>query len=421
MPLFFYNLVIRAYAFMIRLSAFRNPKARMWVEGRTNWEDRLHLQIQTLGGAPLIWMHCASYGEFEQGRPLLEAIRQRYPAYRILLTFFSPSGYEAFKGWPGAERVSYLPFDSAKNAARFLNIVQPKAAIFIKYEFWLNFLFALKSAAVPTYLVSAVFKPHHPFFRWYGKKFRESLTCYRSIFVQDQQSFGRITALGVGHALVTGDTRFDRVLQIRENFSPLPFFESFCQRQEVLIGGSTWPGDDDLLLSTFRILRSKNRKLILVPHEVEDKQIQRLLEKAQALGFQAERLSVAETKQSLESTEVLVVDRLGILAGLYHYANITYVGGGFNEGLHNCLEPAVHLKPVFFYGESYHKYNEVQELMEIQAAIQVQNAEDFSASALAFLENPKRSQDLQQNLKTYFSSHSGSTKKVLDEMAKVLA
>lgn len=421
MHLFFYNLVIRSYALMIRLSAFRNPKARMWVKGRKNWEPRLREQIKGLGGAPLIWMHCASYGEFEQGRPLLEAIRQRYPGYKILLTFFSPSGYEAFKGWPGAELVSYLPFDSANNAARFLDSVRPKLAIFIKYEFWLNFLFALKQAAVPTYLVSAVFKPHHPFFRWYGKKFRESLNCYHRIFVQDLQSYRRISALGVDHARVTGDTRFDRVLQIRENFSPLPFFENYCKGQEVLIAGSTWPGDDELLLRTFLSLRGKNRKLILVPHETEEKQMLKLMEKAIAIGLRAERLSLAETNPQAESPEVLVVDRMGILARLYHYASITYVGGGFNEGLHNCLEPAVYLKPVFFYGEYFYKYNEVIELMEIHAAFKVQDASDFSTQAEAFWAEPKRSQDLQVNLEAYFASHSGSTQKVLEEMAKVLA
>ncbi|HOZ88602.1 MAG TPA: glycosyltransferase N-terminal domain-containing protein, partial [Bacteroidia bacterium] len=354
-----YNLLVRAYGFIIRLSSFRNKKARQWMDGRDDWRQRLSASLSSVSSGERIWVHCASYGEFEQGRTLMEAIRKNHPHYRIILSFFSPSGYEAFHQWPGADVVCYLPLDTKKNAADFIGIVRPGAVIFIKYEFWLNFLFELKRKTIPTYLVSAVFKDHHPFFKWYGKIFRRSLLTFKKLFIQDDNSGRLLQSIGIGNYQVCGDTRFDRVLEIRENFKPLPFFEEFCKGHTILVAGSTWPGDEELLIAAFLQLSDPNLKLILAPHHVDEKSIAglvQLLEKNK-LPYQL----YSDQKQDL-SKQILIVDTIGLLSKIYYYATVAYVGGGFDSGIHNCLEPAVYLKPVLFFGDDFEKYNEAVEL-----------------------------------------------------------
>ncbi|MBA3680430.1 MAG: 3-deoxy-D-manno-octulosonic acid transferase [Bacteroidetes bacterium] len=409
--MFLYNLVIYLYGIVIKLASINKLKARQWVAGRKNWRDHLEKKITALNSQNIIWVHCASYGEFEQGRPLIEAIKKKHPDHKIVLSFFSPSGYEVFKDWRGAEVICYLPLDTRSNARDFIRIVKPKAAIFIKYEFWLNFLFTLKSQNIPAYLVSAVFKPHHPFFKWYGGIFKRSLKTFNKLFIQDEASGNLLKKIGIENFEVCGDTRFDRVVEIKENFTELPFIKQFCGDSRILVAGSTWPGDDELLIEAFKALNLPDLKLILVPHNVDEKDIQKLsvlLEK-NSLDFHL----FSEQKPG-GSSKILVVDTIGMLSKIYNYATVTYIGGGLDEGIHNCLEPAVYFKPVIFYGNDYHKYNEAVELIELKAAKNILSSGALAAEISGYLNNKVVLTEIENKLKLYFQEKSGTTKKVLE-------
>jgi 3-deoxy-D-manno-octulosonic-acid transferase len=405
-----YNLLIHLYGFIICIAAVRNPKAKQWVVGRKNWRVELKKAVDKLDTDRRIWFHCASYGEFEQGRTLMEALKKKHPQYRIILSFFSPSGYEAFKDNSGADVVCYLPTDTQKNAVDFLEIVNPKTVIFIKYEFWLNFLFELKNRTVPTFLVSAVFKDHHPFFRWYGSIFRRSLLTFDKLFVQDDHSAKLLQRIGITNYEVCGDTRFDRVLQIKEQFIPMPFFETYCAGHVVLIAGSTSPEDEALLISAYLKLSDPHLKLIIAPHEVDEKSIHHL---TQLLEKNDISFSLYSDQQPEVSKSVLILNTIGLLSKTYHYANVAYIGGGFESGIHNCLEPAVFLKPTLFYGNDFHKYNEVVDLVKIKAAKNVTDATELEIAILHYLNNWAERDDLEKNLNLYFEKNAGVTKKVL--------
>jgi 3-deoxy-D-manno-octulosonic-acid transferase len=408
--MFFYNLLIYGYAIIIRVAAIRKAKAKQWVNGRKDWQEKLGKNILALNTDKIIWMHCASYGEFEQGKPLMEAIKKKYPRYKLVLSFFSPSGYEAFRSNSGADLVCYLPLDTKKNAREFLSIVKPGLAIFVKYEFWLNFLFQLKAFAIPTFLVSAVFKPHHPFFRWYGGIFTRSLHTFNTLFIQDVNSGNLLDSIGIKNYEICGDTRFDRVLEIKQDFKPITFFEEFCANETILIAGSTWPDDEKLLISAFKKLNDAKLKLIIAPHNVDEKHLvglQELLHKSNL-----EYLMYSHQTQS-SSKQILIVDTIGILSKIYHYASIAYIGGGFDGGIHNCLEPSVYLKPVVFYGNDYEKFNEAVDLIQLKAATNVLTAEDLESAILNYLTNKSLLREIEGKLERYFEKNSGVTQKVL--------
>jgi 3-deoxy-D-manno-octulosonic-acid transferase len=406
-----YNLVIRLYGLLIAIAAIRQTKAKQWVTGRKSWKSDLPKKIAALQTEKITWVHCASYGEFEQGRPLIEAIKWKHPDHKIVLSFFSPSGYEAFKDWKGADVICYLPLDTQSNAKDFISIVKPKTVIFIKYEFWINFLFRLKEQNIPVFLVSAVFKPHHPFFKWYGRIFKRSLETFNKLFIQDEASASLLSSIGIKNYEVCGDTRFDRVLEIKENFRPLPFFEEFCKGKKILIAGSTWPKDEELLIETFQKMKDPDLKLIFAPHDISGKNIQnleQLLEKNNLL------YQLYSDQKPGAYRDILIVNTMGLLNKLYYYADVTYIGGGFNSGIHNCLEPAVYLKPVLFYGgDDYHKYNEAVDLLKMDVAKNVSNAEEAETALHHFLNDAAGIKKVQDNLKDYFEKNSGTTEKVL--------
>ena len=408
-----YNLVILLYGLIIKIAALKKTKAKLWVTGRKNWRKNLSEKINKLNSNNIIWVHCASYGEFEQGRPLIEAIKKQNSKLKIVLTFFSPSGYQAFKNWQGADIICYLPLDTKRNAQHFLNIVNPQKAIFIKYEFWLNFLNTLKSKNIPTYLVSAVFKPHHPFFKWYGGIFKKSLSTFKTLFIQDIKSANLLKTINVLNYQVCGDTRFDRVIELKQNFTPLPYFENFCGTNFVFIAGSTWPSDDELIIEAYQQLNNPNLKLILVPHEVDKKNIQRLTE---LLIKNNLLFSLYSQNINNSSSNILIVDAIGLLNKIYHYATVTYIGGGFNSGLHNTLEPAVYLKPVLFYGQHSDKYNEVIDLVNLNAAKSVASVTELKNELTNFINNPKQIKIVEDKLIHYFQQNSGSTQKIIHQM-----
>lgn len=408
--MFLYSFLIRCYGFVIWLAALRNHKAKQWVEGRKNWRLQLKNKISSLGSGPRVWVHCASYGEFEQGRPLMEAIKKEKPDTKIILTFFSPSGYEVFKNWTGADVVCYLPLDTGRNATDFLDIVKPTTILFIKYEFWVHFLFRIKNLEIPAFLVSAVFKPHHPFFRWYGGFFRRSLLAFQKLFVQDENSAALLKSIGITNVEVCGDTRFDRVVEIKDHFSSLPFIENFCKGKRVIIAGSSWPDDEELLVAAFKKLAGEDLRMIIAPHNVDEKHITNL---EQLLTRQAVSYQLYTDQKPGFSSDVLILDTIGLLSKIYFYADVVYIGGGFNSGIHNCLEPAVYLKPVLFYGKGYEKYNEAVDLINIGAARNVLTRDELENGLLHYLNNAADLQNVKEDLKIYFEKNSGVTKKIL--------
>jgi 3-deoxy-D-manno-octulosonic-acid transferase len=408
-----YNFVILLYGLGVKIASLRKTKAKQWVNGRKNWQQHLNEKITKLNSTKIIWVHCASYGEFEQGRPLIESIKKNYPEYKIVLTFFSPSGYEAFKDWKGADIICYLPLDTKRNANLFLDIVKPQHAIFIKYEFWVNFLKALKQKNIPTYLVSAVFKPHHPFFRWYGGIFKKSLNTFNKLFIQDEKSAALLKSINILNYEVCGDTRFDRVIEIKQNFSPLPYFENFCSSNPVLIVGSSWAGDEELTLMAYKQLNSTTLKLIIVPHDVNEENIARLKE---LLSFNGFSFSIFSEQKEADDSKILIVDTIGLLNKIYHYATLTYVGGGFNGGIHNTLEPAVHLKPVFFSDTKYEKFNEAVDLINLGVAFNINNSSDLKNRIENYLHNPQLLNEVKEKLKSYFEKNGGSTQKIINSL-----
>lgn len=409
--MFLYNLVIYLYGLVIKLASVNKLKAKQWVNGRKNWRNSLAEKISQLNSREIVWVHCASYGEFEQGRPLIEAIKKKHPHYKIVLSFFSPSGYEVFKDWKGAEVICYLPLDTRSNAKNFIGIVKPKLAIFIKYEFWLNFLFEIKKQNIPNYLVSAVFKPHHPFFKWYGGIFKRSLATFNKLFIQDGASGELLKNIGINNFEVCGDTRFDRVVEVKERFIELPFIKEFCGNSKVLVAGSTWPGDDEILTEAFKKLNLQDLKMILVPHNVDEKDILNLKNLLDRNGM---AFTLFSEQKRVEGSKIMVVDTIGMLSKIYYYASLTYIGGGMDDGIHNCLEPAVFYKPVLFYGNDYHKYNEAIELIDLKAAKNILSSDELATEVLNYLTNTENTKEIENKLELYFLKKAGTTKRVLE-------
>jgi 3-deoxy-D-manno-octulosonic-acid transferase len=388
MPLL-YDLGIRAYQAGIRLVAAWNPKARAWVEGRKAMWQRLEEAAPKLQGC--LWMHCASVGEFEQGRPVLEAIKAQRPELPVLLTFFSPSGYEARKHEPLATHVDYLPPDSRANAERLLLLVKPAAAVFVKYEFWYHQLQALRRHNVPVFLIAALFRRDQPFFRWYGSAWRSMLGCFRRIFTQDEASFKLLERLGLKHAEVSGDPRFDRVAAIAANNEELPLARAFAGNGPVLVCGSTWPQDEEIIAGALRGMAADAPKCIAVPHELHAAQlaaIERGFPKPLARWGELEQSPVKSVAAMLGAGQhgTLLVDRMGLLARLYRYGQVAYIGGGFTDGIHSVLEAAAWGVPVIV-GPRHKKFPEVQGLIDAGAGQEVRNAAELQAALGRWLED----------------------------------
>jgi 3-deoxy-D-manno-octulosonic-acid transferase len=345
-----YNFSLFLYTLGIRIASNWNPKALLWIEGRKKIFPLLEKNYSN-AGKKTIWVHCASLGEFEQGRPLLEAIREAYPNCIILLTFFSPSGYEIRKNYTGADFVFYLPADSKKNAKRFLQITRPDLAIFIKYEFWYHYLNQLKENKIPTLLVSAIFRESQPFFKTYGGFWRKMLSCYRFIFVQDNNSFNLLRKIGFEkNTSISGDTRFDRVISIAENEIDLPFIKAFCGNHEVVVAGSTWIEDEEVI--DHYANNHPEKRFIIAPHEIHEThihEVEKLFRHALRYSILSEANNEKKLSEILTGKNILIMDNMGMLSKLYYFATVTYVGGGFGgAGIHNILEAAVYGKPVLF-------------------------------------------------------------------------
>jgi 3-deoxy-D-manno-octulosonic-acid transferase len=330
------------------------------MEGRRNIFSKIKAALND-NRAPIIWMHCSSVGEFEQGKPIIERIRAQGTRYKIILTFFSPSGYEANKNYKGADFIFYLPMDSKKNAKKFLDIVQPSLVLWIKYEYWFYYLNEIRTRNINCLLISAVFRKDHSFFKWYGSLQRKMLSCFTHLFVQNDESRELLKTIGIENCTVNGDTRFDRVIEIAERFEEIPFIQKSIEGRRCIIAGSTWKEDEEILKSVWDKIKDRSLKLIIAPHEIHENRLKEVSAIfSEAIYFPG----LAPGKWEKTSAEVIVINSIGLLSRLYNYADITYVGGGFTkDGVHNVLEAAVYGKPVIF-GPNYKKYREAVELID---------------------------------------------------------
>lgn len=386
------------------MAALFNPKAKLWISGRKNILRRL--QEDFAGNqAKVIWIHCASLGEFEQGRTVLEDLKKSHADHKILLTFFSPSGFEVRKNYAAADWVYYLPLDTSHNAAAFIKTVRPAFVIFVKYEYWYYFLKKLSQDKIPVILISAIFTADSVFFKWQGFFHRRMLHFFNHIFVQNAESKARLqTIISENIITVAGDTRFDRVMQIAAGFEPIPLIESFTDNGEfVIVAGSTWP-DDEYKLSSVNILKNNNSILIIAPHEVDPAHIKKL----SSLFPGSVLFSELKASPQLKSA-VLIIDNIGMLSKLYHYAAVTYIGGGFNaSGIHNTLEAAVFSKPVVF-GPNYQKFSEATGLIKNKGAIRYSTDKELFKIIEKFKSQPDLLQYYSTNAGEFVAARTGAT------------
>ncbi|MBO4719425.1 MAG: 3-deoxy-D-manno-octulosonic acid transferase [Prevotella sp.] len=412
-----YNLIIYVYLLGVAVYSRFNEKVRkMW---RGEREAFRILKEKVDPTAKYVWFHAASLGEFEQGRPLMERLRQEHPEFKILLTFFSPSGYEVRKNYEGADIICYLPLDTPVNAIRFLRLVRPVMAFFIKYEFWYNYLHILKHRNVPVYSVSSIFRPDQVFFKWYGRQYGRVLNCFTHFFVQNEQSKDLLAKIHITNVSVVGDTRFDRVLQIKEAAKQLPIVEAFVKKSDekpkVFVAGSSWPPDEELFIKYFTVHR--DWKLIIAPHVIDEDHLQQI--EAMLEGFHVERYTKLAAQGDTTSFapwrgnggEALIIDCFGLLSSIYHYGDVAYVGGGFGVGIHNLLEAAVWDVPVFF-GPNNQKFHEAQGLKQ-SGGFEISNYEDFELQMNRFASDDNYLQEQGHKAGQFVQSLAGATEKVM--------
>lgn len=388
-------------------SLFSKKVKKMWLGERAAFNV---LKENVDPNAKYVWFHAASLGEFEQGRPIMEQLRQLHPEYKILLTFFSPSGYEVRKNYEGADIICYLPLDTPLNAIRFLRLVRPCMAFFIKYEFWWNYLHILKHRNIPTYSVSSIFRKEQVFFRWYAYEYRLVLKCFTHFFVQNETSKQLLSKLGINNVSITGDTRFDRVLEIKETSKILPIVESFKKDSKVFVAGSSWQPDEDIFIRYFN--EHKDWKLIIAPHVIGEDHLQQILSK---LDRKAVRYTQTTTTE-VAGADCLIIDCFGLLSSIYHYGEIAYVGGGFGVGIHNVLEAAVWDVPVFF-GPNNQRFQEARELLASGGGLEISDYDTFNNIMTTLTSDSAYLKNAGEKAGAYVRSRSGATKSILSSVS----
>lgn len=405
-----YNLALELYALVIRLLSPFNPKAAAWTKGRRRIFARMRESISPTDR--VAWFHAASLGEFEQGRPLMEEFAKRHPGHKILLTFFSPSGYEVRKDYKGADYIFYLPLDTPGRVRRFLDIAHPEVAVFIKYEFWKNYLTALRRRGVRTYVVSAIFSPSQLFFRTYGGGYRRLLRCFDHLFVQNEQSRLLLASVGIDNVTVCGDTRFDRVIEIVETAAlPDARVVDFVGDDKVFVAGSTWPPDDDIIVEL--IAAYPGIRFIIAPHELGHAKIMSLCERISSLGASVVRFTDYDAAGGASSARVMILDTIGQLSRVYRYGFAAYIGGGFGVGIHNTLEAATFGMPIAF-GPNYKRFSEAIGLIEAGAARSLSSSDEAIAWLGQLLSNKELMRSGAEAAHSFVLSGKGAVKKILD-------
>ena len=413
-----YNLAIVIYDLLVHLAAPFSRKPRKMMKGHWVVYELLRQQVEK--GEQYIWFHAASLGEFEQGRPLMERIRKDYPRYKILLTFYSPSGYEVRKNYEGADIICYMPVDTRLNAIRFLRLVRPVMAFFIKYEFWSNFLHILKHRNIPTYSVSSIFREDQVFFKWYGRNYAGVLKCFTRFFVQNEESKRLLEGIGITAVDVVGDTRFDRVLQIKEAAKQLPICEAFrtgvASSQsadvphhdfKVFVAGSSWPPDENIFIPFFN--EHKDWRLLIAPHVIAEEHLKLILSLIK--GKKVVRYTQTTPEEAAEA-DVLIIDCFGLLSSMYNYGDVAYIGGGFGVGIHNTLEAAVWNMPVIF-GPNNKKFQEAQGLLKSGGGFEINTYEDFSGLMSSLMNDETFLKQAGDKAGAFVAHLAGATDKVL--------
>ncbi|HEX3006238.1 MAG TPA: glycosyltransferase N-terminal domain-containing protein [Bacteroidales bacterium] len=406
-----YKISLYLYYILIQISAlFGNSKAKLWLKGRKQIFSRIASALKP--NEKRIWIHASSLGEFEQGRPIIERIKELHPEYKIFLTFFSPSGYEIRKDYKGADYIFYLPLDRRTTASRFLELVQPEIAVFIKYEFWYYFLNGLKTKNIPAYLVSANFRKEQHFFSWYGGWFRKLLFSFEHIFVQNESSLTLLKGIGLDNVTIAGDTRFDRVYSIATHARELPEVNNFVDNSFCIVAGSTWEPDEELLI---RYLNETSHpvKVILAPHEIKEQSIENIIQRLNRKTVRYSRLS----RDGVDNAEVLIIDNIGMLSSLYRYGRIAYIGGGFGKGIHNILEAATYGLPILF-GPNHQKFQEAVDLIKAGGAFPISDYTSVKAVLDELIENKDRNNICSQISKQFVENNLGATNIILEALLK---
>jgi 3-deoxy-D-manno-octulosonic-acid transferase len=411
MAAFLYSLGLRFYELVVRLAAIFNPKAKEFVLGRKIAWKSLSSELAS-NDKPILWVHCSSVGEYEQGRPVIEVFKQRFPDFRVLITFYSPSGYKAVETDEVVDFKIYLPFDSRKNARRLLDTVRPKMALFIKYEFWHYYLSELHNRQIPTFSISSIFRSSQPFFKWYGGFNRRILNNFDYFFVQDKASYQLLQNLNLP-ATITGDTRLDRVLKIKEQERSLPKIANFASDKKLMVVGSLRKEDIDIMISF--VQQHPELSFIITPHEIAESMMLPL-ERSDFSSIRYSQLTDSNTPE-----QVLIIDNIGMLSQLYRFANYAYVGGGFSDGLHNILEPAVYGIPVFFGNENYQKFKEAIDLIDLGTAFPVGSYPEFAAVYSDLDTNIDRKKEIKTRLDTYLSENKGAAEKIITHLEEFLS
>jgi 3-deoxy-D-manno-octulosonic-acid transferase len=407
MMVFLYALSLRLYGLLLRLAALWNPKARLFVNGRKSIFVQIQEKLAGKSGRR-VWFHCASLGEFEQARPVMEGFKKQHPDFILLLTFFSPSGYEVRKKYPGADAVFYLPLDSATHARQLTDLFQPEMVYFVKYEFWYFYLTELRKRQIPVILFSAAFRANQLFFKPYGGFYRKMLHSFTHIFVQNQISLELLKKSGLKNASLAGDTRFDRVMQTALQRQSVPLAEHFKQGQKLLVAGSVW-GEDLEVLIPFVNQFPHPIKIILAPHEMDEWYFSKMEAEMKKTVI---RFSKA-TPEAVKEAQVLLIDNVGMLSALYAYAEFAFVGGGYRQGLHNILEAATFGMPVFFGSPHYQNFQEAVDLLTQKAAFAVKNEKELTAIFTELYQNEPHRQRTAETARQYVQRHAGATDLVL--------
>ncbi len=408
-----YEIGLRCFYFMALIGSLFDIKVRMWVKGRRGIFKRIRIEIDSINS--IAWFHCASLGEFEQGRPIIEEFKLKYPHFKLLITFFSPSGYEIRKNYAGADYIYYLPLDTKRNARKFVKLVNPKVAFFIKYEFWHNFIDQLHKNKIPVFLVSGIFRKNQVFFKSYGGWYRRILKKFNYLFVQDMDSYNLIRQIEIKNVTIAGDTRFDRVYLHSKSTINYPEIELFKQNKLVLIAGSTWPVDEELLIK-FINESEFDIKYIIAPHVISSSQIRFICEEVMT-----NTIKYSEKDNSdLRDAQVLIIDGIGMLSSLYKYGDIAYIGGAFGKGLHNILEAAAFGLPVIF-GPNYNKFREAISLIENGGAFSINNYEEFYDNLNRLLTNQEEINRVGRICKNYVIRNKGVTKHILHIVSEYLS